>query len=67
MLLEEGHSRRSGASAGYPVNFSDQPIFASPVLGSPVLSTIPALMWEAGIKAAYTSEPDALCSEHFAE
>lgn len=67
VLLEEGLSLSSGASAGYPVNFRDQSVFASLVLGSSVLPTIPALTWVAGIKGAYASGPHALCSEHFAD
>lgn len=67
VLLEEGLSPRSGASVSYPVNFRNQPVFASLVLGSPVLGTIPALMWVAGIKGAYASGPHALCREHFAD
>ena len=50
VLLEEGLSLISGALAGYPVNFRDQPVFASLVLGSPVLGTIPALMGWRGSK-----------------
>lgn len=50
-----------------PSDFRNQPVFASPVLGSSVLSTIPALMWVAGVKGAYASGPHALCSEHFAD
>lgn len=45
-----------------PSDFRNQPVFASSVL-----STIPALMWVAGVKGAYASGPHALCSEHFAD